>query len=112
MTQGFLISPDTGGRTKWMDGEPSWKTLLGLGGKSTDLMAQRCVACGFVEFYADPSSKPVETMATLVDENEQLHKLVARLNNRLATLEAIIVDPGTSVSAEIERLRSTLDGEH
>jgi hypothetical protein len=51
-------------------------------------------------------------MATLVDENEQLHKLVARLNNRLATLEAIIVDPGTSVSVEIERLRSTSDGEH
>lgn len=111
MTQGFLYSPDTGGRVKWVDGEPTWKTLIGLGGKATDLTAQRCVACGFVEFYADPSGKPVDTMASLVDENEQLRKLVTRLNDRLATVEAILVDPGTTTSAKIERLRSTSDGE-
>jgi hypothetical protein len=105
MTQGSLFSPDTGGRVKWIDGEPSWKTLFGFGGKSTDLTARRCSECGFVEFYADPTAKPVNTMASLVDENEQLRKLVSRLNDRLATVEAIVVDPGTSTSAEIERLR-------
>ena len=111
MTQGFLFSPDTGGGIRWLDGEPSWKTLFGFGRKATDLAAQRCIACGFVEFYADPSAKPVDTMVSLVDENEQLRKLVSRLNDRLATLEAIVVDPGTSTSVEIERLRQHPAGE-
>lgn len=105
MTQGFVFSPDTGGRIKWIDGEPSWKILFGLGRKSSDLTAKRCTTCGFIEFYADPSAKPVDTMASLGDENEQLRKLVSRLNDRVANVEAIVVDPGTSTSAEIERLR-------
>jgi hypothetical protein len=105
MTQGSLFSPDTGGRVKWINGELSWKMLFGFGGKPTDLTAKRCSDCGFVEFYADPKAKPIDTMAGLVDENEQLRKLVSKLNDRLATVEAIVVDPGTSTSAEIDRLR-------
>lgn len=106
MTPGFLYAADTGSRIKWVDGEPSWKTLFGLGGKASDLAAQRCRSCGFVEFHADTSAKPVDTMASLVDENEQLRRLVSRLNERLATLEAIVVDPGTRTAEEIERLRA------
>ena len=105
MTQGFLFAPDSGARIKWVDGEPSWKMMLGLGRKATDLTAQRCGSCGFVEFFADTSVKPVDTMASLVDENEQLRGLVAKLNDRLATLEAIVVDPGERTALEIERLR-------
>lgn len=105
MTQGFLYAPDTGARIKWVDGEPNWKTLLGFGRKATELAAQRCVACGFVEFFADASAKPVDTVASLVDENEQLRSLVSRLNDRLATLEAIVVDPAERTALEIERLR-------
>lgn len=105
MTPGFLFAPDSGARIKWVDGEPSWKVLLGLGRKATDLAAQRCTVCGFVEFFADASAKPVDTVASLVEENEQLRSLVAKLNDRLATLEAIVVDPGERTSLEIERLR-------
>jgi hypothetical protein len=105
MTQGFLYGPDTGTRMKWMDGEPTWKALFGIGRKASDLTAQRCVACGFVEFYADTASKPVDTVASLVAENEQLRLLVSKLNNRLATLEEIVVDPAERTAREIERLR-------
>ena len=105
MTPGFLYAADSGSRLKWVDGELNWKILLGLGGKSSDLTARRCTDCGFVEFYADPSNKPVDTMASLVDENEQLRKLVSKLHDRLATLETIVVDPATRTAEEIERLR-------
>ena len=108
MTQGFLFAPDSGAQVKWIDGEPSWKTFLGFGRRATDLMAQRCSACGFVEFYADSSVKPVDTMASLVEENEQLRKLLSKLNDRLATLEAIVVDPADRTALEIERLRPLL----
>lgn len=111
MTQGFLFAPDSGARIKWVDGEPSWKVLLGFGRKATDLAAQRCTACGFVEFFADTSSKPVDTVASLVDENEQLRGLVSKLNERLATLEAIVVDPAERTAQEIERLRLLPGGE-
>ena len=105
MTQGFLYGPDTGTRIKWLDGEPTWKALFGVGGRASELSAQRCVACGFVEFFADTSSKPVDTVASLVDENEQLRHIVSKLNSRLATLEKIVVDPSERTAREIERLR-------
>ena len=74
MTQGHVYLPDTGGRVKWRDGEPGWKAALGMGGKSSDLLARRCTECGFVEFYADTSAKPVKTLRSIDEENERLKR--------------------------------------
>lgn len=107
MTQGFLYAPDTGTRIRWVDGEPGvWKALLsGFTGAASELTSRRCSTCGFVELFADTRNKPVNTMATLESENEQLRRLVTKLNDRLATLEAIVVDPADRTAREIEALR-------
>ena len=41
MTEGFLYLPDTGGRVKWLDGEPGfWKAMMGaFRTKSAELTA-------------------------------------------------------------------------
>jgi hypothetical protein len=42
----------------------------------------------------------------MTDEVPQLRKEIAKLNERVATLEKIAVDPSRQLSDEIERLRS------
>ena len=106
MTQGYVYLPDTGGRVKWRDGEPGWKAVLGLGGKAVDLLSRRCSECGFVEFYADTTAKPVKTLRSIDEENERLRSLVTTLQDRVATLEAIATDPAERTAREIEALRN------
>ena len=108
MTQGFVYLPDTGGRVKWVDGEPGfWSALKsGFSRKSSDLTSRRCSQCGFVEFFADTSAKPVKTLATIESENEQLRRLVTRLQDRVGTLETIATDPAERTAREIESLRA------
>ena len=107
MAQGYVYLPDTGGRVKWLDGEPGfWKTVLGLGGKATDLTSRRCSECGFVEFFVDTQAKPVKTLKSIDDENERLRNLVTKLQDRVATLETIATDPAERTAREIEALRS------
>ena len=107
MTQGFLFLPDTGGRVKWMDGEPGfWKMVMGIGGgKASDMLARRCGECGFVEFYVDPKAQPVKTLRSIDEENERLRNLVTKLQDRVGTLEAIATDPAERTAREIEALR-------
>jgi hypothetical protein len=105
MTAGLAYLPDMGTRVKWLDGEAGILNALGLGRKTTELSGIRCSECGFVEFYADPKAKPVRTLATMEDENEQLRKLVTRLQDRVATLETIATDPAERTAREIEDLR-------
>ena len=109
MTQGHIYLPDTGGRVKWRDGEPGWKAVLGMGGKSSDLLARRCTECGFVEFYADTQAKPVKTLRSIDEENERLRSLVTKLQERVGTLEAIATDPAERTAREIEALRHLPD---
>jgi hypothetical protein len=106
MTQGYVYLPDTGGRVKWRDGEPGWKAILGMGGKAIDLASCRCTECGFVEFYADTSAKPVKTLKSIDEENERLRSLVTKLQDRVATLEVIATDPAERTAREIEALRA------
>ena len=109
MTPGVAFLPDYGVRVKWLDGEPGvWKSLaasLGLGAKATDLAARRCSECGFVEFFADPSARPVKTLSTVDEETERLRALVSRLQDRIGVLETIATDPAERTAREIESLR-------
>jgi hypothetical protein len=111
MTEGFLFLPDTGGRVKWMDGEPGfWKSAIGgLGMKSASLISQRCTDCGFTEFFVDTAARPVVTLKAVDDENERLRNLVTRLQERVATLETIATDPGERTAREIDSLRALPD---
>ena len=106
MAQGYIYLPDTGGRVKWRDGEPGWKAALGMGGKSSDLLARRCTECEFVEFYADTQAKPAKTLRAIDEENERLRSLVTKLQDRVATLETIATDPAERTAREIEALRA------
>jgi hypothetical protein len=107
MSQGFMYLPDTGGRVKWMDGEPGfWKAVMGFGAKSVELSARRCTQCGFVEFFADTQAKPVKTLKSIGEENERLRSLVTKLQERVATLETIATDPAERTAREIESLRA------
>ena len=108
MTQGFVHLPDTGGRVKWVDGEPGfWNALkAGFNRSSSDLKSLRCTECGFIELYADPTAKPVRTLATIESENEQLRRLVTKLQDRVETLETIATDPAERTAREIEALRA------
>src|SRR5688572_11567926 len=108
MTQGFVHLPDTGGRVKWMDGEPGfWSTVMGgIGRKSADLSSRRCTQCGFVEFFVDTQAKPVKTLKSIDEENERLRGLVTKLQDRVATLETIATDPAERTAREIEALRA------
>ncbi len=109
MTPGFAIVPDIGARVKWLDGEASlWKGLaasLGLGWKPSELAARRCSQCGFVEFFADPSAKPVKSLSSVDEETAQLRALIAQMQERLAVLETIATDPAERTAREIESLR-------
>jgi len=108
MTQGYLYLPDTGGRVKWLDGEPGfWKTVLGaFKAASADLTARRCDKCGFVEFFVETEAKPVKTLKSIDEENERLRSLVTKLQDRVATLETIATDPAERTEREIEALRA------
>lgn len=108
MAQGFLYLPDSGGRVKWMDGEPGfWKAVMGaFKAKSADLISRRCTQCGFVEFFADTEAKPVKTLRSIDEENERLRSLVTKLQERVATLETIATDPAERTAREIENLRA------
>ena len=107
MTHGFPYLPDTGGRVKWMDGEPGfWTALVGaFRTKSVELSALRCTQCGFVEFFAETQAKPVKTLRSIDEENERLRNLVTKLQERVATLETIATDPAERTAREIESLR-------
>ena len=109
MTPGMAFLPDSGSRVKWLDGEPNgWQflaSMFGVGQKVTDLTSRRCSRCGFVEFFADPSAKPVKTLSTIDDETERLRGLVATLQDRIAVLETIATDPAERTAREIEKLR-------
>jgi len=113
MTQGFLYLPDTGGRVKWMDGEPGfWKSVMGAFRTSTaDLMSRRCGECGYVEFFVDTQARPVKTLKSIDEENERLRNLVTKLQERVGTLEAIATDPAERTAREIEALRELPPGE-
>ena len=108
MTQGYVYLPDTGGRVKWVDGEPGfWNSLkTGFSRKASEMTSMRCGACGFVEFYVDTSARPVKTLATIESENEQLRRLVTKLQDRVGTLETIATDPAERTAREIEALRA------
>ena len=108
MTPGYFYLPDMGSRVKWVDGEPGfWKALMsGFSQKSTEMKSQRCSQCGFIEFFADTSARPVKTLATIESENEQLRRLVTKLNERVASLETIATDPAERTAREIEALRA------
>jgi len=108
MTEGFVYLPDTGGRVKWVDGEPGfWSALKsGFSRKASEMKSQRCSQCGFIEFFADTSAKPVKTLATIEGENEQLRRLVTRLQDRVESLETIATDPAERTAREIENLRA------
>ncbi len=107
MTGGFPYSPDTGGRVKWMDGEPGfWTTVMGFRTKSIELTARRCTQCGFVEFFADTQAKPVKSLKAIDEENERLRNLVTKLQERVSTLETIATDPAERTAREIESLRA------
>ena len=108
MTQGFLYLPDSGGRVKWMDGEPGfWKAMMGaFRAKSADLVSRRCGQCGFVEFFAVSEAQPVKTLRSIDEENERLRSLVTKLQERVETLETIATDPATRTAREIEALRT------
>ncbi len=108
MTHGFPYLPDTGGRVKWMDGEPGfWTAVMGaFKTKSVELSARRCTQCGFVEFFADPQAKPVKTLRSIDEENERLRNLVTKLQERVGTLETIATDPAERTAREIESLRA------
>lgn len=106
MTQGFLYLPDTGGRVKWMDGEPTfWKAVLGFSAKPAELAAKRCGECGYAEFYVVTEAKPVKTLKSIDEENERLRSLVTKLQERVSTLETIATDPAERTAREIESLR-------
>lgn len=108
MTQGFPYLPDTGGRVKWMDGEPGfWKSVMGaFGSKSAEMSARRCSQCGFVEFFVDTQAAPVKTLKSIDEENERLRSLVTKLQERVSTLETIATDPAERTAREIESLRA------
>lgn len=108
MTHGFPYLPDTGGRVKWMDGEPGfWNAIMGaFRTKSVELSARRCTQCGFVEFFAETQARPVKTLRSIDEENERLRSLVTRLQERVATLEMIATDPAERTAREIESLRT------
>jgi predicted nucleic-acid-binding Zn-ribbon protein len=105
MTQGYAYIPDTGSRVKWRDGEPGFWNFISKFGKASELGARRCSKCGFVEFFADPTAKPVKTLSTLEEENDQLRRLVTKLQDRVGTLETIATDPAERTAREIESLR-------
>ena len=110
MTPGYIFVPDTGSTVKWLDGGAPglWKTLaasLGIVFKSSEMTSRRCSECGFVGFFADPSAKPVKTLATVDEETAQLRELIARMQDRLAVLETIATDPAERTAREIESLR-------
>jgi hypothetical protein len=113
MTQGFLYLPDSGGRVKWMDGEPGfWKAMMGaFKQKSADLLSRRCTECGFVEFYAVTEAKPAKTLRSIDEENERLRSLVTKLQERVETLETIATDPAERTAREIEALRALPPGD-
>ncbi|WP_324827224.1 hypothetical protein [Qipengyuania zhejiangensis] len=107
MAQGFVFLPDTGGRVKWMDGEPGfWKSMLGIGAKTSDMVSRRCEGCGYVEFYVESKVAPVRTLRAVDEENERLRNLVTKLQERVGTLEEIATDPAVRTAREIESLRS------
>jgi len=110
MTPGFACLPDYATRVRWRDGEWGgiglWKALAsGFQSQASELSARRCSQCGFVEFFADTNAKPVKTLASIEDENEQLRGLVTKLQDRVATLETIATDPAERTAREIEKLR-------
>ena len=115
MTPGYAFVPDTGSRVKWLDGEATvWKALaasIGIGNKPSDLSSRRCSQCGFVEFFADPSAKPIKTLSSVEEETAQLRGLMTRMQDRLAVLETIAADPSERLSREIEKLRDSPSGE-
>ncbi len=109
MAPGYLYSPDTGGRIKWIDGEPSiWRSLvssLGIGRGASEVASQRCSDCGFIEFYADASVQPVKSLSSVDAEADELRKLVKVLQERVGVLETIATDPAERTAREIEALR-------
>jgi len=110
MTPGYVYVPETGSRVKWLDGEVTglWKSLVaafGIGLKPSELASRRCSECGFVEFFADASVKPVASLSTVEEETAELRALIARMQDRLAVLETIATDPGARTAREIESLR-------
>jgi predicted nucleic-acid-binding Zn-ribbon protein len=109
MSPGYVYSPDTGGRVKWIDGERSiWRTLassLGFGQPSSEVVSHRCSDCGFIEFFTDASVKPVKSMSSIEAEAHELRDLVKVLQERVQVLETIATDPAERTAREIEALR-------
>ena len=108
MTEGFAYNQGDGGRLKWIDGQASFWTSLtaAFRTRTAELDARRCSLCGFVEFFVEAQSKPVKTLKSVDEENEQLRKLVTKLQQRVETLETIATDPAERTAREIERLRA------
>lgn len=105
MSPGYGYLPDTGTRVRWMEGKPGfWKSMTGSF-RAADLRGSRCEECGFVELYVDIQSKPQRTLESLDGENERLRSLVAKLQDRVSTLEVIATDPGERTARQIEQLR-------
>lgn len=107
---GLHIRVGHGGRVKWVDGElpTMWKALaaaLGIGVKVSEMSSTRFSKCGFVEFFADLTSKPVTTLSTVEKETTELRGLMSKVQDRLSVLEAIATDPAVRTAREIENLR-------
>lgn len=113
MTPGYFYNPDTGGRVKWIDGEPNiWRSLtasLGLGRSSSEVASQRCSDCGFIELYTDASVKPVKSLSSVEAEADELRSLVKVLQERVGVLETIATDPAERTAREIDALRQLPD---
>lgn len=104
--EGYAYNQSDGGRLGWIDGEASfWSSLTaGFRKRTAELDARRCAKCGFVELYVEAGSQPVKTLKSVDAENEQLRRLVTRLQQRVETLETIATDPAERLSRKIEDL--------
>lgn len=107
MTEGYAYNQSDGGRLGWIDGEATfWSSLTaGFRKRTAELDARRCGSCGFVELFVEANSKPVKTLKSVDEENEQLRRLVTKLQQRVETLETIATDPAERTAREIEDLR-------
>jgi hypothetical protein len=57
---------------------------------------------GTVSKIDDGATRKIEV---LTSENDKLHDMVGRLEDRISTLERIVTDPSLRLSAEIENLK-------
>ncbi|RPF72570.1 hypothetical protein [Aurantiacibacter spongiae] len=93
---------------RWVDGRPrksSWSGLSFDGRERSDISSLRCDTCGFIELYAGNGAGADYGTMHLRAENERLKLEMARVMDRVKTLERIATDPAERTAREIEDLR-------